>query len=108
MNFSQHFRPHDRRPRRLLRNIHALLSRRLAQELPSLRLPCDQFHFSGYTGISVLELLEVCAPPIIIQTIVIKGKEVLMIEIAGEVVKSLLLRRACPREPLLVLNKIDN
>lgn len=57
---SQHFRPHDRRPRRLLSNIHALLPRRLAQELPPLRLPCDQLYFSDHTGISVLELLEVC------------------------------------------------
>ena len=113
---SQHFRSHDRRPYRLLRNIHALLPRRHAQELPPLRLPCDQFHFSDHTGISVLELLEVCPPaqylptPNTIQSFSFTWDEykrgcLLIVELAGEVVKRHLLRRVWLRERLLVLNK---
>jgi hypothetical protein len=39
LTFHQDLRQNDRCPNNLLRNIHALRPRRVAQELPSLRMP---------------------------------------------------------------------
>lgn len=55
----QDIRPHDRRPDALLRDLHALLLGRDAEELSAVRVPFGEYRGADHAGGAVFEVLEV-------------------------------------------------